>query len=507
MPIPSTGYFAEGRKQTMARSDWPYFAAMSALASEDVYGPHSKAVVRDWLKAHDIPYARQDYWLEAHSGKRTICDSVVGTLYCPEAYQVFAASSMSVAGGVLAMGCGLGKTLTAEVYAAAVATKLQGRPVVIATTLTAFDAWTVYIPRFKDMGYSDVFLVSIDSLHKFEPGFPSAGGLLILDESHLLGGTTARRTKHALALRLKMDDALCLSGTLFHGGIPRALTNMNLAVPGLAAFSSQFNAANHFGCLQEVRDHQGVRHWKIIKPEGAAHTKFMEFVTRRFVCALTKRSPLAAMCVNIPDQDQETVEFGGPWMDVYTSALMEIRRAIADNEGIPHDMKVRQALAHQGIEAKTQYILDVLSDGEPLVIFAQYHESLDYIESKLNEEGISYARIDGSVTGGARTAARERFHRGECRCIIGQIEALGISVDLTRAARSIATDISWRPECYDQALARTCRRGQSHRCRHTDLVANRFQFDILARIRSGMVFDASVSSYQDVRRATGLGST
>lgn len=504
MPIPSTGYYAEGRKQTMARSDWPYFAAMSALASPETFGPHSKSVVRDWLRAHDVPYERQDYWLEALHGRKTNVDGVTGTLFVPEVYQVFAANGMSGAGGVLALGCGLGKTLTAELYAAAVAPKLRARSVVIATTLTAFDAWKPYIPRFKAMGYSEVFQVSIDSLHKFEPGFPSAGGLLILDESHLLGGTTARRTKHALALRLKMDDALCLSGTLFHGGIPRALTNMNLAIPGLAAFSSQFNAANHFGCLKEVRDPQGMRHWKIIKPEGAAHTAFMEFVTRRFVCALTKRSPLAAMCVNIPEQDQETVEFGGPWMDVHTQAILEIRRAIEANEGIPHAMAVMQAMAHQGIEAKTQYILDVLSDGEPLVVFSQYHESLNYIEAKFKDEGITYARIDGTVVDGRRTDARELFSSGSVQAILGQIEATGISIELTRASRSVATDISWRPECYDQALARTCRRGQLHRCRHTDLVANRFQSDILERIRSGMVFDASVSSYQDVRRASGL---
>ncbi len=505
MPIPSCGYIFRGQKQVLGRSDYPYFAAMSALESPSTFGPHGKAAVRQWLLGNDVPYARQDYWLEALGGKRTSVAGISGTRYVPDIYQVYAANEMSNAGGVLALGCGLGKTLTAELYAAAVAKKLQGKPVIIATTLTAFGAWEPYIPRFKAMGYSDVFRVSIDSLHKFEPGFPSAGGLLIFDESHLLGSTSARRTKHALALRLKVDDALCLSGTLFHGGIVRALTNMNLAVPGLAGFSSSFNAAEHFHCLKEVYDPQGAKHWKIAKPEGKDFEDFKAFVTARFVCALTVRSPIAAQCVNVPEQDQDTVTFGGPWMDVPTAALHEVRRAIAENEGIPHYMAIMQKLAHEGIGTKAEYILDMLSDGEPLVVFAQYHESLDYLERMFVEEGITYARVDGSVTGAERSGRVDRFQNSDVRVFLGQIEAAGISVELTRATRSVATDISWRPEQYDQALARTCRRGQQYRCRHTDLVANQLQSIILDRIRGGMVFDASVAGFQDVRRASGLG--
>jgi hypothetical protein len=481
---------------------------MSALASPEVFGPHGKEAVRQWLRSNDVPFARQDYWLDALRGGRTNVIGISGTLYPPDPYQLYAAGEMSSAGGVLALGCGLGKTLTAEVYASAVAAKLRGRPVIIATTLTAFAAWKVYIPRFKAMGYSDVFLVSIDSLHKFEPGFPSAGGLLILDESHLLGGITARRTKHALKLRLKVDDCICLSGTMFHGGIPRALVNMNLAVPGLAGFSSNFNAATHFGCLGEIFVN-GTKHYKILKPQGPGATKFQEFVARHNVCALTKKSPIVTQSVTIPEQDQLTEEFGGPWMDVHTASVIEVRRAIAANEGIPHHMAIMQALAHEGIEVKTQYILDTLSDGQPLVVFCQYHESLDYIETKLKEEGITYARVDGTVVDERRSACVHSFQSASngVQCFLAQIETVGISIELTRARRSVATDISWRPESYDQALARTCRRGQVHRCTHTDLVSNRLQSDILESIRLGMVFDASVSSFQDVRRACGLGFT
>jgi hypothetical protein len=504
MVIPSTGYLFENKRQTLLRSDWPSFSAISAQASPHVFGPSGLPVVRSWLQGNDIPLDRQEYWLQAHAGAKTNCDGVTGTLYVPEVYQFYAANAMSSAGGVLAMGCGTGKTLTAELYALAVAPKLCGKPCIIATTLTAFRAWKPYLDRFKAMGYGSVHLISIDSLHKFEPAFPSAGGLLILDESHLLGSVTARRTKHAMRLRLKVDDALCLSGTMFHGGIPRALTNMNLAVPGLAGFSSAYNAAQHFGCLQQLMIPGVGRVTKILKPEGQHFDAFKSFVTRRFVCALTKNSPLVASCVTIPEQDQETVEFGGPWMDVHTACVHEVRRAIEANEGIPHAMKVMQALAHQGIETKAQYILDMLSDGEPLVVFCQYHESLNYLENLFKEEGISYARIDGSTSVDERGSIESAFSRGELRVILGQCVAAGVSISLTRSHRSVSTDISWRPEDYDQMLARTCRRGQAHRCRHTDLVANRFQSEILQRIRSGMVFDASVSAFQDARRATGL---
>ncbi len=351
------------------------------------------------------------------------------------------------------------------------------------------------------MGFSEVFVVSIDSLHKFEPGFPSSGGVLLIDEAHLLGGKGARRTKHAMKLRLKMDYGLNLTGTMFHGGVPRAMTLLNLAIPGLAAFASEYSAAAYFGCLQHL-DIPGVgKVTKIVKPIGDDARRFQEFIASRFVCALTKHSSMVKQTVNIPDQTVHTIEFDGPWGTVKHDATMEIRRAIAAGEGIPHSAGVTKRLARSGNESKVPWLLDLLSDDKPCAVFAQYHESLAAIELSLRNEGIEYVRVDGNVTGSKRSGAISDFQAGKVQVFLGQIEATGISVELTNSSRSVAFDVSWRPDAYDQALARTCRRGQASACNHYDLVANRLQLKILETVRSGKAFDASISEYQDVARS------
>ncbi len=525
MPVPMIGYPAPvpgHPKQSIPRSDWPIYAAVTALSTmprELSDGPSDtkiQSVLRSWLNAQDIPNSRLDLWLEAlASTPGTISTPVPPPVpepepgkyvKVPDPYQFYAANEMSCAGGVFALGCGLGKTLTTEIVIDSLAKKYAGKPLILTSTKTALegDAWDPYLPRFRKMGFSEVFVVSIDSLHKFEPGFPSNGGVLVIDEGHLLGAGSARRTKHAMALRLKVDYCLLLSGTMFHGGVSRAMTTLNLAIPGNACFASLMSAASYFNCIKEVRYQDNgkevVRH-KIVRPGGEDAKRFQEFIQTRHVVSLAKTSPLVRQSLTIPDQDQFIVEFDGPWGTVHHDSVQEIKRAMSAGEGIPHAAAVAAKLARSGLGSKISWILDKVSNGDPLVIFAQYHESLNEIERRLRAEDIGVVRVDGLVTGPKRSEAIAAFQSGAVQVFLGQIEAAGISVELTRAHISVATDVSRRPDVYDQALARTCRRGQTHRCAHYDLVANRYQVAVVETVRAGKVFDASITEYQDVVRA------
>ncbi len=522
MPIPPVGYILDipgHPKQSLPKSDWPLYAAVSALGVGNYYGPlasQGEAALRQWLNGQDIPNTRLDLWQSSLTGQKLSTSATWDTRFPPMAHQDLSVKEMSDSGGVLALGCSLGKTLTTEHFLGKIHTKYRGKPLVIASTRTALDGatWTPYLPRFKAMGFSEVFKVSIDSLHKFVPGFRSDGGVLVFDEGHLLGGTDARRTKLAMELRLKMDVALVLTGTLFHCGILRGLNAMNLAIPGLAGFSSQYGAASYFNAIEAVHYKEkklgkggepllvDVTKHKVVKPTGEHETRFKEFVTKRFVVSLAKRSPVVMQSMNIPDQDQETMEFNGPWRTVHDDSVIEIRRAIEAGEGIPHASAVRHALAQKGLEDKAAWLLEKLEDKEPLVVLCKYTDSLNYIEQEFKNAGITYARIDGTVTGADRAGVVEAFQRPDGPLVLlGQFEATGISVELTRASTSVGVESTWRPDAYDQALARTCRHGQLKRCRHIDLVANRLQESIVSVVRSGRSFDAGITEFQDTTRA------
>ncbi len=135
-----------------------------------------------------------------------------------------------------------------------------------------------------------------------------------------------------------------------------------------------------------------------------------------------------------------------------------------------------------------------------MVLFAEYHTTLDLVEQKLRDGGISYVRVDGSVTGAARLEARERFQAGDVQVFLGQIEAAGESIDLYRAYLSVALDHTQKSWKYSQALKRTCRRGQTRECHHFDLVCNPVQARCLKRLRAGEDFHLSLADYQSQRR-------
>ena len=223
-------------------------------------------------------------------------------------YQLDAEHKLTIAGGVLNLGVGLGKTLTtaamAEIYQRE-GLAMPSRCWIVAP-LIAHGAWKPYLPYLKSM-YRDVRVLSIDSIHKFKAAAPE-GGLLIVDEAHLAGRMTARRTSSLMTLRLGFDVGLCLTGTLVHGGLEKALTVLDLAVPGAAGFSSRWTAGDYFKVL--VRKKIGSRTvTSLEKPTGALKNAFMEWV-HSYSCVLSKDSPAVAAEVCIPGQELHTVEIG-----------------------------------------------------------------------------------------------------------------------------------------------------------------------------------------------------
>ncbi len=316
---------------------------------------------------------------------------------------------------------------------------------------------------------------------------------------------TRKRIRIAHKLRLKFDFGLCLTGTLLHAGIEKTLSIQDLAVPGLALFSSRWKCGEHFHCL--VKKRIGARTVTALeKPTGKQRQAFVEYLSRG-VISLTKNSPAVKSAVTIPEQELTTVEIGGgcgrPLEDI---AVEYIRAKMAACPGeIPTAAEVAHALCREGADAKTQWLLEQLD--APAVVFAAYLETLDACEKALQDNEITYARIDGSTAPRDRQEAQRAFQAGEVQVLLGQITAAGVSVDLFASNVSVCLDVNWRAADYAQALARTCRRGQAHHCHHFDLVSNRLQRDIVARLRDSADFDASLSEWQQIKSLLPTGAS
>jgi hypothetical protein len=255
------------------------------------------------LEDKGVPRYVYDTWVAALRGEkwRHPVPATVGPITL-DPYQVDAVKNLSSAGGILALACGLGKTAIAT----AAALSCGGNLCLIACPLNAMGTWRRMIPLLQTR-FTEVMVQSIDSLHKLR-GLGPTNSVVIFDEAHLLGDTTARRTKQAHEVRLRFEVGLCLTGTLLHGGIHKALSIQDLAIPGAAGFSSQWKAGEYFRCI--VRKQLGTRSvTSLERPAGLAKERVQEYLSR-YTQSLTYTSPAVAIDV---EQEVKTIKMGQPW--------------------------------------------------------------------------------------------------------------------------------------------------------------------------------------------------
>jgi hypothetical protein len=99
-----------------------------------------------------------------------------------------------------------------------------------------------------------------------------------------------------------------------------------------------------------------------------------------------------------------------------------------------------------------------------LVIFSQFTGMLDILEEWVRSEKILFERIDGQVTGKARSEAVDRFQK-EDRAIVFLIslKAGGVGITLTSADYVLHLDPWWNPAIENQATDRVHRIGQKNK--------------------------------------------
>jgi SNF2 family DNA or RNA helicase len=204
--------------------------------------------------------------------------------------------------------------------------------------------------------------------------------------------------------------------------------------------------------------------------------------------------------VTIPEQHLEVIEFGDPDGESIDDCIVRIATSMIDPETgeLPHASAIIHAALREGNAEKTGWIIDNFDADEPVVLLAEYHETLTLMRERLDADQIPYVYVDGGVVDGQRAHAVARFQAGEVPIFLAQIDAAGASIDLFRSHISIAIDHTQKANNYAQALGRTCRRGQVHECLHLDLVANCMQQLCVDRLRAADDFHTALSRVREV---------
>jgi hypothetical protein len=96
------------------------------------------------------------------------------------------------------------------------------------------------------------------------------------------------------------------------------------------------------------------------------------------------------------------------------------------------------------------------------VVFSQFTSFLDIIAERLDAEGISYVRLDGSMSANARNEAVNAFQTNpHVHVFLASLKAGGVGLTLTAGTNCFLTDVWWSPGAQDQAIDRIHRMGQT----------------------------------------------
>ena len=111
------------------------------------------------------------------------------------------------------------------------------------------------------------------------------------------------------------------------------------------------------------------------------------------------------------------------------------------------------------------------SPSSKIVVFSQWRRFLDLVQPRLESEGYTLARIDGSMAAGARDAALRQLDSDPATTVmLASLGVCAVGLNLVAADTVVLCDSWWAPAIEDQAVDRVHRLGQRRETRVWRLV-------------------------------------
>ena len=149
-----------------------------------------------------------------------------------------------------------------------------------------------------------------------------------------------------------------------------------------------------------------------------------------------------------------------------------LQSAIADKEDKEEiknkpieDISKKRKRTNENVKLQylVQTVVDMPSD-EKAVVFSCFTSFLDIAEDFLSDAGISFARIDGTMTLKNRKKSQTEFSKDDIespKVLLVSLKAGGTGLNLTRGSTVFLLDLWWNESVQQQAMDRVHRIGQS----------------------------------------------
>jgi superfamily II DNA or RNA helicase len=147
--------------------------------------------------------------------------------------------------------------------------------------------------------------------------------------------------------------------------------------------------------------------------------------------------------------------------------------------------------------------------GRKVVLFSEWTTMLDLIEPLLQERGIQFVRLDGSVPQKQREELVQRFQNDPACALFLTTNAGSVGLNLQAADTVINVDLPWNPAVLEQRIARAHRMGQTQQVQVYILVTEQtIEENLLATIAAKKDLALAAldveSDVEEVRLESGL---
>lgn len=106
------------------------------------------------------------------------------------------------------------------------------------------------------------------------------------------------------------------------------------------------------------------------------------------------------------------------------------------------------------------FVRDLLEQEIPVILFAYHIDVIEALHAELDKFKPSI--LYGATSPKNRAIAVDRFQAGETLLFIGQIQAAGVGITLTRSSTVVLCELDWSPAIVGQAVDRAHRIGQQN---------------------------------------------
>jgi len=124
--------------------------------------------------------------------------------------------------------------------------------------------------------------------------------------------------------------------------------------------------------------------------------------------------------------------------------------------------KLKQVVSQAKIGKVCEDVQEFVENGEKVIIFTQYTDTLQKIRTALTSAGIGTVSLSGEDNQLQRQLAIDGFQKDDgIKVFVGNIKAAGVGITLTAASTVVFADMEYTPALHEQAEDRAHRIGQN----------------------------------------------